>query len=282
MLSSCASPTEIIEYTKIVDRAATDFPKVAEIIVTTCVLQARHEKLSDNKLIPRDIETTLSLRECKQSIENRDHLLKAHHVLEEYLRTLRQLSDDKMVQFDTEIDKNVDAVGSFFNLNDDQKGALKGLAGAIAKAATDGYRRNQLKQLIDQANGPFQKSVAVLKSILDKEFKDKFKTARDQIVSFYNGALVYQQQRDSGHESIEARQWKLQADRQLEKSIDLQDGVVAYSKILDEMAAGHKALYDQRNNWKSKDLATLLYESGSKIRSEYNKVVKAFQPQPAA
>lgn len=273
----CSSPKEIAEFASLAERAARDFAGVAQSVVTTCEVQQQRGASSRAAIFSLEEDGVALAKQdterCASSVSARDALLDAHKVVEEYMMALKLLSNDNVL-ITKPADGSVDTLKKGLGLSEAQAASIKGLADAIAKALTDGYRRKELAKMIREANEPLQQTVAVLSGVIGQQIESKFKLSEAAVKSYYATGLAAQ--KDAGAESITSRLWIQQGERELAELRAQKAAALSYRKILAKIATGHAKLNEASGNWKSPVLASFLAQSIQEIRAEQQKVEKAF------
>jgi hypothetical protein len=119
-----------------------------------------------------------------------------------------------------------------------------------------------------------------LAEILTEDLNETLDGALQQMDSYYATGLAAaaaeapDPQRAS--ESILVRRWKLEWIQVRQQLGARREGVNAYVKILNQIAAGHRKLYEHRDDIGSRRTLQTLFQYASKIREQLRAVEKAF------
>lgn len=267
-LCGCSDPKAIAEFASLADRAARDFAMVAHSVVTTCEVQQyrRGESRGGFDNDERDAKA------CASSVAAEKALLNAHAVVEEYIATLKLLANDNILI--TNVGEVTKESQTLLRMSDAQVKSIGGLANAISKAMTEGYRRREMTKMIREADSGLQATVIVLSEVIEKQIETKFRLAEDAVKAYYIDGLL--PQKDPAHETIASRQWIQQGEREIAALREKKQAVLAYRKMLQKIAVGHAKLNEAAGNWRSPSLATFLFKTAGELRSEQAKVEKAF------
>lgn len=263
LLSGCGQPEDVARYAAIVDQATAQFPDVAHSIVANCEYRARLDNKTPEKVFS---DAPAAEPACATQLKAEKSMREAHAVLEAYLGALKRLSGDGVV-----LRKALaPSLGTDLGFNDTQSKAFSGLADAIAKAFTDGYRRKHLARVITSANGPLQAVVAAFDTTVGRKLDREFDITEESLKDHYARGL-----RDAKDPILRAM-WIRQGEADLAKLRERRAAVASYVNILRQIGAGHEQLNTASGNWRSVALARFLFESARSIQEENAKLVKAF------
>ena len=195
-------------------------------------------------------------------------LLGLQRGIQDYMKALGALASDEAVSYDTALKKLGDEIKDTKLISDSQVEAYRGIAGLIAKAATDGYRQRKLKQLIAEGDEPFQKVAGALCVIVSKGYVLAVDNETEVLNSYYREVIKTAQANDPSSELVKetwrAKREDLAARRQ---------ACLDYSEAITRIAQAHHELFNNRDNLDSK--ATLdMIMSYSQDVDELRKKIK--------
>lgn len=169
----------------------------------------------------------------------REVLLRRHAVIADYLDALGQLASDQPVSHGGETSPASDDADAASFTDIDQ---------ILFKAATDGWRRDQLEELIGEANPHFQTAVGALQKIVREGFGGD---AEDETVAArkYYDTVLRQATDPAGIAALE--EWRDTRLSEIDKRHQVIDG---YADLLGKIADGHQKLYDRRGDLAADDL----------------------------
>ena len=205
-------------------------------------------------------------------------LLALQTLMAKYMQSLGALAADELPAYDEEIDSLVGALekAAFFKesgISAKELTAGSNIAKLLARAATDAYRQNKLREVISAANADIQIIIAKQKEILT-DYKRSLVTEQREMIDYYGQVIVKSIPKEYftdkepkpeyyGDIIIDAKmdppqkaallllrdhlQEKLTAAEERKKAIS------EYEKVLDNIAAGHQHLFANRDAL-SKDL----------------------------
>ncbi|MGE0714058.1 MAG: hypothetical protein AB7P02_01340 [Alphaproteobacteria bacterium] len=236
--AACADLAAIRQFADISADSA-QYTKLAQDYAAGPVRQKRFQPASEH---PRLDAAAAARREQLAAITARLSLI------EEYMHALGALASDKAPVFDTEIGALGAAVSKAGFAGDAETTAAVTLANLVLRAAADGWRQRQLRELIGQGNAPLQTVIAGLRRIAAEAFL---------------GDLANEQAAARAHyRTLLARSSDPAGKAALEEWIELRQGdmasreaaIKAYDAILKNIAEGHQALYDGRDDISRKAL----------------------------
>jgi hypothetical protein len=180
----------------------------------------------------------------------------------DYMATLAALADNGTASYGEDISTLTKSLQETGQLDSALVEAAGGIAGALENAALGFWQKREVGRLIAAANPHLQKLLAGnLRDIVDRDFRRDL-TIEGQLFELYFEDLL-----DAGGGSATAnaalREW---ADLRAAENARRMAAVDAYVQVLDEIAAGHQALFDHRNDLDAKALARDLADSAQDLR----------------
>lgn len=258
LLGSCGSTsTDIkaaLKLAKLHDDAKTIFPEIANDVYQSCLrtadLTLLNTPTSTSGEIDRDRQATKRI--CKGNPAAATKALKdANQIILDYLEALGELAANDLTNFDPQLDSIGTSLQGLPGLNEGEKKEAVGAGTAIAKflfrAATDGYRREQLKQAVTTANAPLQTLVTALaKAVSQHYINGLLKTeqlAVNNYYSFYLGRVLTAPRTESvsaqvNTETAKDQEWK-NTNKIIEEKKVLATG---YLNLLKKIAYDHEIL----------------------------------------
>lgn len=257
-LGSCGSTSADIkaaqELAKLQGNAETLFPKIAYDVYQSCRRTADITLL--NTPTPTSGEIDKDRQAAKEVCEGNPAaatkaLKDANQVILDYLEALGKLVDNDLTNFDPELDSIGTSLQSLPGLNEGEKKEVVGAGTAIAKflfrAATDGYRRKQLKEAVTTANAPLQTLVTALNKAVSKHYingvLETEQLAVDNYYSYYLGRVLTAPQAESVSAQVDTETAKDQEWRNTNKTIEEKKVLAAgYLGLLKKIANDHDIL----------------------------------------
>jgi hypothetical protein len=236
-LNGCVNQDDAAGLSKLSHEARISLPKVSNDIAGTC---ARQNTLFENTP-PAERPPTEQAQDCKPYQEIADHLAKDENVLAGYFDALGKLASNKPLSYDAAIDANVTATGANTALSantisagNDAQSILKALADAVTK----GYREKQLGQLIKANDPAIQSLTQSLKKVITVDYALLLSNEELSIDTFYKGPMASAQPNERLALILVQRQYAHDKTALQHRK----DDVVAYGKIMDDIAALHTKL----------------------------------------
>jgi hypothetical protein len=174
-----------------------------------------------------------------ERVQQRGVLLQRHAVIVDYLDAVGQLASDQPIGHGGE----AGPAG-----NDADAASFMDIDRILFKAATDGWRRDQLAELIGESNPHFQTAVGALQKIAKEGFGGD---AEDETVAArkYYDTVLRQATDPAGIAALE--EWR---ETRLSEIDRRRQAIDAYADLLGKIAEGHQTLYDRRGDLAADDL----------------------------
>lgn len=194
------------------------------------------------------------LEQSKKKKEKQKELLLARHkIIQSYMDALGRLAADEAVVYDKEITTLVNAVGQSELITEklitkEEVAAFGALGKLIARAATDLWRQNKLRELIKEGNRPLQELVGYMQHVVTKGYVDELDNESASIDKYY-GKFFAESSDPAGKEAL--MEWK---NARLSEVNVRREEVEIYSKALGKIAAGHQELYNNLNQLDAKSV----------------------------
>lgn len=187
----------------------------------------------------------------------REVLRRRHALISDYLDALGQLASDQPVN-------HGEGAG---NVGDDAAApAFTDIDQILFKAATDGWRRDRLGDLIGDSNAHVQTAVAALQTIVREGYGGD---AEDEAVAarkYYDTVLV-QASDPAGIAALEEwRETRLAEIGRRRQAID------AYADLLGKVAEGHQVLNERRDDLAADDLLARMRRYARELQAMFDTV----------
>jgi hypothetical protein len=139
--------------------------------------------------------------------------------------------------------------------------AVKGISEVLMEAASGGWRRKQLGAVIEKVNPDIQSLTASLSGIVAEDYEQLLDGEEEAARKFYLGKIRDHREAEPLTAVLVYDKW-----RQEEDVIESRrDAAEAYVKVLEKIAAGHRNLYDNRDDLGSKEARKLVLEQVTSI-----------------
>jgi hypothetical protein len=219
---------------------------------------ARQVRYASNEDAKKDLEAAAALGK-----KNARELVAFFGVVQRYLAALATLSSDGIVATNNELAglTNEIAESTMFAANADATDAFGELSELVARAATDFYRRAELRRMIKAAAPHFPVAIGALQRVV----------TNDCVLQLQGelGALNQYYREQSGIADPAAPKWAvvLVEEVRQDRETAVRDKIQVcrqYGVVLGKIAAGHAALVKNLNHLDAKDLVSELegYEQG--------------------
>ena len=236
-VNGCVNLDDAEGVSKLSAEARVALPRVSNDVAGTC---ARQNTLFENTPAA-ERPPAAQAQDCKPYQEIADHLAKDENVLADYFEALGKLASNQPMGYDAVVEANVTATGANSSLsrntaaagNDAQK-ILK----SLADAATNGYRKKQLGQLIQQSDPAIQSLTQALKKVITVNYALLLSNEELSLDNFYQGPMASAKSNERLTLILVQRQYAHdKSGMQYRK-----DDVAAYGKVMDDISALHARL----------------------------------------
>ena len=236
-LNGCVNLDDAAGLSKLSDEARIALPRVSNDVAGTC---ARQNTLFENTP-SAERPPTAQAQDCKPYQEIAGHLAKDENVLADYFDALGKLASNEPMGYSAAIDANVTVTGANSALSantatagNDAQSILKSLADAV----TRGYREKQLGQLMEQNDPAIQSLTRALKKVITVDYALLLSNEELSMDNFYKGPMAAAQPNERLALILVQRQYAHDKTALQHRK----DNIVAYNKIMDDIAELHTKL----------------------------------------
>jgi hypothetical protein len=235
--NGCVNLDDAADLSKLSAEARVTLPRVSNDVAGTC---ARQNILFENTPAA-ERPPAAQAQDCTPYQEIADHLAKDENVLADYFDALGKLASNQPMGYDAVIEANVTATGANSGLsrntaaagNDAQK-ILK----SLADAATNGYRKKQLGQLIQQNDAAVQSLTQALKRVISVDYALLLSNEELSLDNFYQGPMAGAKPNERLTLILVQRQYAHDKSAMQYRK----DDVAAYGKVMDDISELHARL----------------------------------------
>ncbi|HEX3372849.1 MAG TPA: hypothetical protein VHS13_01495 [Edaphobacter sp.] len=235
--NGCVNLDDAAGLSKLSADARVALPKVSNDVAGTC---ARQNTLFENTPAA-ERPPAAQAQNCKPYQEISDHLAKDETVLADYFDALGKLATNQPMGYDAVIEANVTSTEANSSLsrntaaagNDAQK-ILK----SLADAATNGYRKKQLRQLIQQNDPAIQSLTQALKKVITVDYALLLSNEELSLGNFYQGPMAGAKPNERLTLILVQRQYAHDTSAMQFRK----DDIAAYGKVMDDISALHARL----------------------------------------
>ncbi len=197
---------------------------------------------------------------ARERITQKAELLLQHQVIEEYMKALRQLAADEILDQSQEIAQLSTAMKTQTSANPAKVDALRTITTTLTNAVSDKWRQRQLQELIGRTNAPLQTVLKSLRQTVVEGFGSDDQNEQFAINSYYRTKIA-ESTDPAGIAAL--KEW--QEFRGLTLSSHKQM-IETYATVLEEIAEAHQQLYDQRQNLTAAGLVKKINGSTQSLR----------------
>jgi len=215
----------------------------------------------------RDNLTRVAEERKKQSAE----LAIYHKSISAYMNALADLAGDETPSFDPELDAMVDAAAEARYLTEEKAEAVRALGKALTNALASAYQQRELKQVIENANGPLQKVIASMTVVMEG-FAESLDTQHTAFVSYHQTLIGMGEEKGKDgtmREPVAAQMAYANLELGKPAYAARARAIPKYIETLQKIAAAHQSLYDNRNRISCKEVLSQLAKQTRQIRAAY-------------
>lgn len=132
--------------------------------------------------------------DCEKIKTSSDSWAEVVHVLQEYVQALGNLAADEAVTYTENLDSLEKEINSLDKFEKDKVSAVTSIAKYLSKLATDGYRRDKVKEAIQENNQSIKIVTSVLADVIENDYMSLLKIERTTVDKYYQG--IYARYRD--------------------------------------------------------------------------------------
>ena len=281
--SGCTDLSPIRRFADLASDAATRFPALTKDLTGSCRRQIYYQNIRENLATPermlnlsdpnsRALDSNPAFAPCKIFAEQEPRLSEANAVLMSYLRTMADLASDERTSFDQSLGGLAGAFNEAGLFQPNEVSAVKKLAGLILKAATDGYRRNKLQEVIAENNEAIRTLTVALQRIITQKYVLQLQNERDALRNFYVSTIREVPSQSPILIIQIKKQWD-QDDADVQRRINAAN---AYGQIMTNIANAHQSLFEGRNQLSNRQVLNKALSYGITIHNLAEDFRKAF------
>ena len=173
-------------------------------------------------------------------------------VLIDYLAALYAVSSGERVTYDLSPVGQAISSNSLISLDENTVTAYQSLLGLLTTAATEAYRRREIKRLVAQAHPPLVTLIDQLRFVTHESLREAI--AQQQEMQYLN----VRELADSAQTFVERRSLWQEYIEQAERYEHQQQQLDTYAAVLNTIKEGHQQLYDQREQLDRKETISAL------------------------
>lgn len=268
------------------NKAADGFPIVANDFYLSC-LRSAHNKafLPISQVNP--VVTRIKLeQECSEDLQLQDlgsRLIEANGVLVAYASSLGKLAADDVVDYSADLNNLQGELSKLPNINTSQVEGGVNIAKILLRAATDGYRREKLKEVIVSTDEDLQKFVGGIKTIINGAYIGVYLKNEESLINGYYGDYITNLTNNRSEGDTQAltvllleldNKWATSKEKVEQKRNLARD----YVGILDSISQSHSALskmFAKGKSPSSKEMRKMLDKNTKSLEAFVQKLEKA-------
>ncbi len=258
--------------------ACADLSAVREFSAVS-VQSARYTQLADDyagaperlaRYVTNDRQRESLALDAKLRQQQKQKALALHTAIEQYMQALGKLAGGKEGHLDAEI-KALSKSAKQLGGSSDVEKAVQSTAQALQDAVLVPWQRRRIQQAVDEANAGLQLIVRNLRDDIDLNFRsalEKDITATE----FHYRELIAQSRDPAGIRALQ--EWQDLRVAELKRK---QGALDAYVKIMNQVAAGHQALYEAGGQFTRAGIRAELKQYSATLKDLHKSLGKLLQ-----
>ena len=254
-LSGCASVAPYRSYTGASGKGLASFGKLGYSFVRNCEENCRDRDLAENRINRLNCD-------CDDSRKADSVNTLLYQLLSNYVSSLGALSGGELSNYP--IAELGIAVGNtaIVKVGEEQRAAFNSLSNLIGNAVTQQYRKNKLKQYITEARQPFNTLVSYLQFNIANNLTGTLGVRKQRLRADYYDLVSHKDNSNYEKRQMTERYYEL-----TEALDDKQERLNTYVRLLEEVKAGHEAIYKHLDRLNSKELSLAVSQHITKINA---------------
>jgi hypothetical protein len=235
--NGCVNLDDAADLSKLSAEARVALPRVSNDVAGTC---ARQNTLFENTPAA-ERPPAAQAQDCKPYQEIAHHLAKDESVLADYFDALGKLASNQPMGYDAVIETNVTTTGANSTLSPNTAAAgndAQKILKSLADAATNGYRKKQLGQLIQQNDPAIQSLTRALKRVITVDYALLLSNEELSLDNFYQDPMAAAKPNERLTLILVQRQYAHDKSAMQYRK----DDIAAYGKVMDDISALHARL----------------------------------------
>lgn len=272
LAQACTSPAAVRRYSASAGLVTGKVPAANTAISASC-LRAQSYRLR------RGSDPWYATDSARAACADRDRALRdvarVNRVLAGYFAALGTLAGEKLPDARREVSALGRAVDDASDFDSRKLAAVTGLARFTAAQASDGYRREKLREAIAGQNENVQAVTTMLYEVLDRDFLTYLQADDNAETSFYRSAVT----EGAAREPLGAILVRDSYDARHSELLERREAVRALGQAMLSVGRGHQRLYDSRDHLGGKELLASVVATARELETAIVKMDKAFGGQ---
>lgn len=247
VISSCTNLRHVSDFSGSAKKGLASFESLGYGFEKSCL-----DKCFEQSIQKLELNPTCP---CQQEAKADSATMVIYQALAAYLDGLNRLSANETARYNTKALTDQVASGSFggITFSPEQATAYINIGNIIGNAVSNGYRKNNIRQYVQEADPSFQELIRFLEFTLSRNLKGILRNQTNMSQVTY-----FQLYRDPSLSAFEKRQVareyfsRKQTLEQYGKEIDL------YTQMLTKISAGHRELAENIDQWSLADVKSQL------------------------
>lgn len=241
VVSGCTNLSAVRQYSETANGSLSMVPDVVGDFTGSCKRRAHFQ--------PDD-----STPNCETIKKLSEPLTEVVSVLQKYIQSLGKLASDEVVTYTENLDsleKEIDGLDKF---DKEKVSAVTSIAKYVSKLATDVYRRDKVKNAIQENNQHIKVVTSVLADIIENDYKSLLETERETVDKYYKGINAQY----SRNEPLAVKLAMKEKDVHMEGVDTKRKAIVPLVELIKKIGTEHDKLNSKSGELDSKEVIELV------------------------
>lgn len=267
ILGGCVNLKKVNDFSSNSTKSIKNFEDLEYSFTKACIEKCELEQLENNQIQKTKCE-------CKSEKEADKISSLIYKAIKGYFEGMTNLSENKLTTYKFNALTKALKEGDFgdIQLNKKHIDSYAKISGILTRAITDSYRKRKISTYIGDANDAIKILLEALEFNMVSNLSKKLDVKKQRLESYYFDLSV-----DTTITGFEKKKI-IEEYNTLTDEIDTRkDQIALYGKGLNNIAAGHQKLYDNRNKLNAGEIKEQLSQYSSDIQDivdEFNKLKK--------
>lgn len=178
----------IQKFTGLANKAGEGFPKIANDFYLSCLRSAQYQAFLPEREKNPVLTITEEEEQCNKDLQDfGPRLIEANKVLVDYTSLLGKLAADDAIDYSADLNSLQAKLSQLPTITESQVEGGVNIATILLRAATDGYRRKQLKEVIESTDNALQTFIQGITTITQDVYIGIYLKNEQSLINGYYG-----------------------------------------------------------------------------------------------
>ncbi|WP_103654248.1 hypothetical protein [Agarilytica rhodophyticola] len=260
VVSGCTNLSAVRQYSETANGSLSMVPDVVDDFTKSCKRRA-HFQPSGSK------------PNCEKIKESSEPLTEVVSVLQKYTQSLGKLASDEVVTYTENLDSLEKEINSLEKFDKEKISAVTSIAKYLSKLATDVYRRDKVKDAIQENNQHIKVVTSVLADIIKNDYKSLLETEGEAVGKYYKEIKT----QHSVNEPLAVKLAMKEKDVHME-AVDAKSKAIApLTELIKKIGTEHDKLNSKSGELDSKEVIELVKSYVDEAKPILKQVKQAYK-----